>query len=111
MTWVAGGEPLEDYTQLYASSTTFGSSSLVESIGKTDLKLRIKNSANTSNWYNVNGIALSVQGNYYLINLEKKFGDAEKMEKMNSEREWSLRSVRPGWREIGRLSWRVSRRL
>ena len=72
MTWVAGGEPLEDYTQLYASSTTFGSSSLVESIGKTDLKLRIKNSANTSNWYNVNGIALSVQGNYYLINLEKK---------------------------------------
>jgi hypothetical protein len=72
MTWITGGEPLEDYTQLYANATTFGSSSLAESVGKTNLKLRIKNTANTSNWYNVNGIALSTQGNYYLINLEKK---------------------------------------
>ena len=72
MTWATGGEPLEDYTQLYADATKFGNSSLAESIGKTNLRLRIKNSANSSNWYDINGIQLSVQGNYYLINLDKK---------------------------------------
>ena len=75
MTFLAGGEPFQDFTQLHAEEVAFSSSSLVEAIGKQDLIFRIKNTTQTSEWYDINGINLSIQGNYYLINLDKKLED------------------------------------
>ena len=75
MTFLSGGEPLQDYTQLHAEANAFSSSSLAESVGKQELIMRIKNTTQTSEWYNVNGINLSTQGNYYLINIDKKLED------------------------------------
>tara|TARA_Y100000593_G_scaffold74954_1_gene138134 strand:- start:17332 stop:23658 length:6327 start_codon:yes stop_codon:yes gene_type:complete len=75
MTWVSGGEPIENYTQIYADTTKFEAGGFGDAVGLSDLRLRIKNSANSSAWYEVSGISQSTTNNYYLISLAKKFNE------------------------------------
>ena len=70
----SNGEPLEGRTQVYPEQATFANSGLIESLGKSDLVMRVKNTGNSSNWYTVGGVSLANAGGYYIVTIDGVFG-------------------------------------
>ena len=59
---------------VFADQDTFKNSGLIESLGKSDCVMRVTNTGNQSNWYDVGGISLSTTGGYYIVSINGMFG-------------------------------------